>query len=124
MPPTGRFTALVVHGDGGVLDILTRWFESSGFEVVTATTPFRAQSALEGERPVEVVVAPWDEQHTVGGDIYRWVLANRPDLRSRFVFIAEEVPPEFDAVVGGRCLALSLSDPKEIVRVASGVVRR
>jgi CheY-like chemotaxis protein len=26
--------------------------------------------------------------------------------------------------VGGRCLALSLADPKEIVRVASGVVRR
>jgi CheY-like chemotaxis protein len=124
MPPSGRFTALVIHGDGAVLDVLTRWFEASGFEVVTALNAYRAQAALEGEKPVEVVVVPWDESHPVGGEVYRWVLGNRPDLRSRFVFIAEDVPPEFDAVVGGRCLALSLSDTKEIVRVASGVVRR
>jgi len=107
-----------------VLDALTRWFEASGFDVITALNGFRAQAALEGEKPVEVVVVPWDESHPVGGEVYRWVLANRPDLRSRFVFISEEVPPDFDAVVGGRCLALSLADPKEIVRVSSGVVRR
>lgn len=124
MAPSGRFTALVIHGDGSVLDALTRWFEASGFEVITALNAFRAQAALEGGKAVEVVVVPWDEQHPVGGEVYRWVLGNRPDLRSRFVFIAEDVPPEFDAVVGGRCLALSLGDTKEIVRVASGVVRR
>lgn len=124
MPPSGRFTVLVIHGDGGVLDVLTRWFEASGFEVVTALNGYRAQTALEGERTVEVVVVPWDENHPVGGEVYRWVLNHRPDLRSRFVFIADDVPPDFDAVVGGRCLALPLSDPNEIVRVASGVVRR
>ena len=31
MALSGRFTALVIHGDGSVLDILTRWFEASGF---------------------------------------------------------------------------------------------
>jgi CheY-like chemotaxis protein len=124
MPPSGRFTALVIHGDGAVLDVLTRWFEASGFEVVTALNAFRAQAALEGEKAVEVVVSPWDHQQGVGGEIYRWVLQNRPDLRSRFVFIADEVPPEFDAVVAGRCLAVPLAAVEEIVRVATGVVRR
>jgi CheY-like chemotaxis protein len=124
MPPSGRFTALVIHGDGAVLDVLTRWFEASGFEVVTALNAFRAQAALESEKTVEVVVAPWDDHQSAGGEIYRWVLQNRPDLRSRFVFIADEVPPEFDAVVAGRCLAVSLAAVEEIVRVAAGVVRR
>ena len=34
------------------------------------------------------------------------------------MFIADEVPPEFDAVVGGRCLAVPLSAIDELVRVA------
>jgi CheY-like chemotaxis protein len=51
-------------------------------------------------------------------------LAHRPDLRNRFVFIADEVPPEFDAVVGGRCLAVPLSSIDELARVASAIVRR
>jgi CheY-like chemotaxis protein len=124
MSSSGRFTALVIHGDGGALDILTRWFEASNFDVVTASSTFRAQAVLEGERAIEVVVVPWDHGHPIGGEVYRWILANRPDLRSRFVFIAEDVVSDFDALVGGRCLALPLADPKEIVRVASGVVRR
>jgi CheY-like chemotaxis protein len=124
MPASGRFTALVIHGDGGVLDVLTRWFEASGFEVITALNAFRAQAHLEGGKSVEVVIAPWDEAQPVGGEIYRWVLNHRPSLRSRFVFIADDVPVDFDSVVGGRCLALPLSDVQEIVRVASGVVRR
>ena len=59
MPPTGRFTALVIHGDGGVLDVLTRWFEAGGFDVVTALNAFRAQASLEGEKTVEVVVVEY-----------------------------------------------------------------
>jgi hypothetical protein len=116
MPPSGRFTALVIHGDGGVLDVLTRWFEASSFEVVTALNAFRAQAALEGEKAVEVIVVPWDDLHPVGGEVYRWVLKNRPDLRSRFVFIADDVPPDFDATVGGRCLAVPLAATEEIVQ--------
>jgi CheY-like chemotaxis protein len=100
------------------------WLQSNSFDVITAPSGFRAQSHLEGDRPVEVVIVPWDDTHPIGGEIYHWVLQNRPDLRSRFVFIADDVVPEFDAVVGGRCLAVPLSAMSEIVRVASGIVRR
>jgi len=122
--PAGRYTALIVHGDGEVLDALTQWFEAAEFDVIAAASGFRAQAHLEGDRPVEVVVAPWDDVNPVGGEIYLWVLRNRPDLRSRFVFIADDVVPEFDAVVGGRCLAVPLVAVEEIVRVAGGIVRR
>lgn len=119
-----RPTVLVIHDDGGALDLMTQLFEASGFEVVTAVTGFRAQAHLEGDRPIDVVVAPWDLSHPVGGDVYRWSLQRRYDLRDQFVFLASEVPPEFDRLVAGRCLAVSLSQPSEVVRVALAAVRR
>jgi DNA-binding NtrC family response regulator len=124
MAPSGRFTALVVHGDGEVLDSLTRWFAANGFDVIPAPSGFRAKAHLESDRAVEVVIAPWDDSHPIGGEMYRWVLQNRPDLRSRFVFLADDVPAEFDAVVGGRCLALPMAAVEEALRVATGIAKR
>ena len=124
MQDSGRPTALVIHGSADVLDLLTRGIGDSGLEVVVASTPYRAQTALEGDRRIDVVVAPWDDVHPMGGEIYRWVLLHRSDLRNRFVFVADEVPPEFAAVVGGRCLAVPLAGLDEIARVATAIVRR
>jgi CheY-like chemotaxis protein len=124
VPPSGRSTALVIHDAPDVLDLLTRWFEASDLDVVAAAGAYRAQAQLEGARSIDVVVAPWDASHTTGGETYRWVLQHRPELRNRFVFIADEVPPEFDAVVGGRCLAVPLSAIDELARVATAIVRR
>jgi DNA-binding response OmpR family regulator len=124
MSVSGRPSVLLIHDDGDVLDLLTRLFESNGFEVVAAATAYRAQAHLDGARHIEAVVAPWDVHHSAGGDAYRWVLTHRADLRTRFVFIADEVPPEFDAVVGGRCLAVPLAALDELVRVSEAIVRR
>lgn len=115
---------LVIHDDADALDLMTRLFEASGFDVVTAITGFRAQTHLEGDRRIDVVVAPWDTQHAVGGEVYRWSLQRRYDLRDQFVFIGAEVPPEFDQLVAGRCLAVSMTRPAEIVRVAAAAVRK
>jgi CheY-like chemotaxis protein len=119
-----RPTALVIHDDGDALDLLTRLFEASGFEVVTAVTGFRAQTYLEASRPIHVVVAPWDTTHAVGAQVYRWALQQRYDLRDQFVFLASEVPPDFDRIVAGRCLAMSMVRPAEVVRVAVAAVKR
>lgn len=119
-----RPTALIVHDEGDALDVLTRLFEASGFDVITAVSGFRAQSLLEGEREVDVVVVPWDQGHSVGGDLYRWSLQRRYDLRDGFVFLAAEAPAGFDRLVAGRCLAVALSRPAEVVRVAIAAVRR
>jgi CheY-like chemotaxis protein len=115
---------LLIHDDGDALDLLTRLFEAGGFEVVTAVTAYRAQAHLGGDRPIDVVVAPWDIAHPVGGEVYRWSLQHRYDLRDQFVFIASEVPAEFDRLVAGRCLAVTIRRPAEIVRVAVAAVKR
>jgi CheY-like chemotaxis protein len=121
--PLDRPTVLVIHDDADALDLMTRLFEASGFDVVTAITGLRAQTHLEGDRRVDVVVAPWDTQHGVGGEVYRWSLQRRYDLRDQFVFVGSEVPAEFDQIVAGRCLAVSMARPAEIVRVAAAAVR-
>jgi CheY-like chemotaxis protein len=119
-----RPTALVIHDEGDALDALTRLFEASGFEVTTAISGYRAQTHLEGERPIDVVVVPWDSAHPVGGEVYRWSLQRRYDLRDGFVFLAAETPPDFDRLVAGRCLGVSMARPSEVVRVAEAAVRR
>ncbi len=119
-----RPTVLVIHDDGDALDVMTRLFEASGCEVITAVTGFRAQAHLEGDRPISVVVAPWDAHHEVGGEVYRWSLQRRYDLRDQFVFVSSEIPADFDRIVAGRCLAVSMARPAEIVRVALAAVKR
>ena len=119
-----RPTVLVIHDDGDALDVMTRLFEASGCEVITAVTGFRAQAHLEGDRPISVVIAPWDDSHQVGGEVYRWSLQRRYDLRDQFVFVSSEVPADFDQIVAGRCLAVSMARPAEIVRVGLAVVKR
>lgn len=121
---TGRPTVLVIHDDGDALDLLTRLFEASGFDVITAVAGFRAQAHLEGDRAIHVVVAPWDAAHPVGGEVYRWSMSKRYDLRGQFVFIANEVPSDFDKLVAGRCLSVALNRPHEVVRVALAAVKR
>ena len=122
---SGRPTVLVIHDDGDALDLLTRLFEASGFEVVTAVTGFRAQAHLESERPIDVVVAPWDANHPVGGERLSLVAPAALRPARRFVFIAAEVPPEFDRDRRGPLpRGARWSRPAEIVRVAVAVVKR
>jgi CheY-like chemotaxis protein len=119
-----RPTVLVLHDDGVALDVLTRLFEAAGFEVATAVTGFRAQAHLERDRPIDLVVVPWDAAHPVGGEVYRWVLHRRYDLRDGFVFLTAEPPPDFDRLVAGRCLWVSPARPVEVIRVAVAAARR
>jgi CheY-like chemotaxis protein len=119
-----RPTVLVIHDDGVALDVLTRLFEAGGFEVITAITGFRAQADLEGDRPIDLVVVPWDSAHAIGGEVYRWALQRRYDLRDGFVFLAAEPPPDFDRLVAGRCLWVSMARPAEVVRVSVAAVHR
>ncbi len=119
-----RRTLLLLHHDVQLLDLLTRVFEARGFSVNLAATSMQARTMLGAERELDAVVAAWDASHGLGGEVYRWVLEHRFDLRDRFVFIGDEVPPEFDRIVAGRCLVVRANDTAEIIRVAEATARR
>jgi CheY-like chemotaxis protein len=119
-----RSTILIIHQDGDALDRLTRLFEGRGFDVVTAATAFQANARLDGERAIDVVLALWDDAHSLGGEVYRWVLRHRPKLRGQFVFLGTSAPEGFDQMVGGRCLIVDPDDVIEVVRVTEAASRR
>ncbi len=115
---------MLLHHDGELLDRLTRVFEARGFAVSLAATQMQARTVLVADRPFDVVIAGWDTQHPVGGDVYRWVLEHRYELRDRFVFVADEAPLDFDRVVAGRCLMVRSGETAELIGVAEATARR
>jgi CheY-like chemotaxis protein len=119
-----RPALLLVVDDPGLLDVLTRVFESRRFAVATAATARQAITALEGERGFDVIVAAWDPVHPIGGELYRWVLKQQPGLRGHFVFVADDVAQGFDRLVGGRCLAVRSDEIEELIRVVEVAARR
>jgi DNA-binding response OmpR family regulator len=119
-----RPALLLIHHDTDLLDFLTRVFEARGFAVTTAATTLQAMAHLEGEREYDVLVAEWDAEQRLGADVYRWALGHRFHLRGQFVFLADEVPPEFDALVAGHCLVIRPDETEEIVRVAEAAAQR
>lgn len=119
-----RRSILLLHHDAELLDLLTRVFEARGFSVSLAATPMQARTVLSNDRALDVVVAAWDAAHHLGGEVYRWSLEHRFELRDRFVFVGDEVAADFDRVVAGRCLVVPTNDTSEIIRVAEATARR
>mgnify|MGYP001576026321 CR=1 FL=1 len=122
--PSGPPSLLLVHDDGDLLDVLTRYFESRGFTVAIAATVFSAIAQLQGRRDFDVIIAGWDVGRGVGEGVYRWVTKHRFHLSSQFVFVARDRPDDFEALVQGRCLLLATSQIEEIVRVAQATAVR
>lgn len=118
-----RGSLLLVHQDALWLDLLVRVFESRGFTVAIVSSVPAAQSALI-DSPIDVVVAPWDGTHLIGGAVYQWALGHRFDLRDRFVFLADEVTADFDLVVGGRCLLVPTAALAELIQIVEATARR
>ncbi len=112
-----RRSIIVLSHDGQLLDLLTRLFEARGFAVALAATVGQALAHLGSEREFDAIVAEWDSTYAGGGDVYRWVLEHRFDLRDRFVFLTEDPPADFDRVVAGRCLTVRARETAEIVRL-------
>jgi CheY-like chemotaxis protein len=115
---------LVVVDDPNLLDLLTRVFESRRMSVATAATARQAIASLESGRSFDAVVAAWAASHPVGGEVYRWVLRQNVGMRAHFVFVADDVPAEFDRVVAGRCLSVRPDEIEELVRVVEATVKR
>lgn len=118
----GRAQVLLLHQDSIFLETLTRMFEQRGLTVVIASSAFRAQSVLSGDRDIGAIVAQWDEATGLGAEVYRWAITHRYDLRSQFVFLSEEIPEPFDALVAGRCLCVPPSQLPEVARVVEAAL--
>ncbi|HVV81445.1 MAG TPA: hypothetical protein VHE35_00150 [Kofleriaceae bacterium] len=107
---------------GGVVSSAVPVGAHTGPTAATAATAALGLPSSIG--PIDVVVASWDTHHLIGGAVYRWALVHRFDLRDRFVFLADEVTGDFDAVVGGRCLLVPTAALAELIQVVEATARR
>ena len=107
-----------------MLDWLGRLFEGRNYAIYTASTAFQASSQVESEIQWDAIISQWDLDSTLGADLYLWVIRHRPDMRRRFVFLADTPPDGFDDLVEGRSLCISPTEPAELVRVVEATVRQ
>ncbi|MCA9675055.1 MAG: response regulator [Kofleriaceae bacterium] len=124
-PDRQRPTSLLVAlDDPDGLQRLRDVFAARDLVVTTASSLAEARSLLEGNEDFDVVVTAWDTSHTLGGELYRWALKQRVDLRGMFVFLVDEPAPELDRVVAGRCVSLRPEETEELVRVVEATAAR
>jgi CheY-like chemotaxis protein len=96
---------LLVHDDQEVVGLLGGLLASNGCVVESTASLEDAIARLD---EYYVVIAPWDRP--LGQAVYRWVLAERKELRFRFVFVADEIPEQLEeAAARGR--VVRLGDP-------------
>ena len=119
-----RPTLLLIHSNAEMLDWLGRLFEGRNFAIYTASTAFQASSQVESEIRWDAIISQWDLDSTLGADLYLWVIRNRPEMRRRFIFLADSPPDGFDELVEGRSLVISPSEPAELLRVVEATVKQ
>lgn len=90
-PAAAGGSALVVEDEPLLLDLQRALLRGAGLHVLEASS---AEEAIEllSSRQVDLVISDVRMPgHLDGFGLYRWVLAHRPDLRRRFVFITGDV---------------------------------
>jgi CheY-like chemotaxis protein len=82
--------AVVVHDDAQVNDVLSGMLDANGFHVELATTIEAARTRIAAGR-VDVVLVVYDRP--LGGEFGRWAATQALAIRSRFVYLVDEIPP-------------------------------
>ncbi len=118
--PHRRRRILVLDDEPHIRRILFKALENAGFEPVLATT---GQDAIEIVRngPVEGVLSDHRMAGMTGTDVYEAIVAIRPGLRDRFVFMSGEVlNPALRAFAEAHGVAL-LAKPFDLASVGRTV---
>lgn len=82
---------LLIDDDSLQLDIMQALLGEVGFRVVAAESSKAAIAELERE-DFDAILCDWHLASGSGGDIYEWLLVNRPHLASRCVFMSAAKP--------------------------------
>jgi len=115
-----RCSVVVVHEETEVGDLLTGLFHAHGFEVEWCRSHDAVVARLTS-RPADLVVTAWDRR--LGQEAYRWALDQPRDLRRRFVFIVDELPPSLRRAVAERRVA-RLADVAAVLDMVVTTCRR
>jgi len=107
---------LIVHEDGGVVDLLRGLFEPWSIHV-EACVDHDAATARISAGGVDVVMVPWEG--ALGRGTYRWILQHRSELREQVVVLRRDVPEE---VRGERRRVVALDDLARLLELTTEIV--
>ncbi len=118
----GRNTLLVVDDDPMLLSMMVRLLNDIGFEVTPAESGNHAISRLADTR-FDVLLVDWYMPDGSGAALYEWILAERPELAERCVFMSAASPEDFERLAPGRLLIPKGQDSPRLIQALLAAAR-
>ena len=118
----GRPALLVVDDEPLLLSMIARLLNDVGFEVTSAESGEHAIEQLERDH-FDVLLIDWFMPNGSGADLYAWILAERPKLAERCVFMSAADPSDFRAHAPGRELIPKGQDSPRLIQALLNAAR-
>jgi CheY-like chemotaxis protein len=115
-------TLLLVDDEPLQLTFMARLFRDLGFSVTPAESG-NAAVALLSDLAYDVILSDWYMPDGSGADLYRWVMANRPELGQRCLFITGAVVRDLGEVAPGARLFPKGQDSRALVHAIVDIAR-
>lgn len=94
MSEEGKLPLLLIEDERSVMDFLRTALERYGYVCRTANSAVEGMKALESERFTGVISDMRTPGGASGADVHAWIVANRPELKERILFITGDTVNE------------------------------
>ncbi|MGZ4787116.1 MAG: response regulator [Terriglobales bacterium] len=91
---TGKLPVLIIEDEPSVMSFVRAALERAGYSVMTAASGVQALPMLEEGEFLGVVSDMRTPGGVDGADVHAWLVANRPQLVSKLVFITGDIVNE------------------------------
>jgi len=89
-----RLPLLLIEDERSVMDFIRTALERNGYGLRTANSAAEGIRALEAGRFGGIISDMRTPGGASGADVYAWIVANRPELRERMLFITGDTVNE------------------------------
>src|SRR5207249_3335686 len=89
-----RLPLLLIEDERSVMDFIRTALERNGYALRTANSAAEGIRALEAGRFGGIISDMRTPGGASGADVYAWIVANRPELRERMLFITGDTVNE------------------------------
>jgi DNA-binding NtrC family response regulator len=93
-PSAARLPLLVIEDERSVMDFIRTALERNGYACRTANSAAEGIRALESGRFSGIISDMRTPGGASGADVHAWIVANRPEMRDRMLFITGDTVNE------------------------------
>ena len=93
-PTTERLPLLLIEDERSVTDFVRIALERHGYTCRTASSAIEGIKVLESEQFIGVISDMRTPGGATGADVHAWIVANRPELKDKVLFITGDTVNE------------------------------